>query len=34
VEFWIITGTDRSLSYLVLPHEHEDVEGVLAERRK
>jgi len=33
VEFWVITGTDRSLSYLALPSEREDVDGVLAERR-
>ena len=33
VEFWIITGTDRSLSYLVLPEEREEVADVRAERR-
>ncbi len=33
VEFWFITGTDRSLSYLVLPSELEEVGEVLAERR-
>jgi dihydrodipicolinate synthase/N-acetylneuraminate lyase len=33
VEFWVVTGTDRSITYLLLPEECEEVETVRAERR-
>ena len=34
VEFWVITGTDRSITYLLLPDEQEDVPMVNGRRRE
>jgi hypothetical protein len=34
VEFWVITGTDRSITYLLLPEEQEDVQIVNGRRRQ